>query len=252
MNNLDLFLVQYGLVAIFILLLVKTIGVPIPIPADLIILAAAARVAQGKLNPWQTFIAIFVALVIGGLIQFILARGPGRGLLYRFGRYIGLTASRLDAASSKVKKGGMFSVSIAILVPGVRGAAIVASGLAHMPLRIFLAGLVVGSLLFLGLHFFLGYLGGSLFSIVSHVLPTPWVALLVIVLLLAIFALWVVIRRGRKTAQREVDGTSVELWHEGICPVCLALYAANQLHPPVKGDASFGGTIQDNQPGKGL
>lgn len=250
MNNLDLFLVQYGLAAIFILLLVKTIGVPIPIPADLIILTAAARVAQGKLNPWQTFIAIFVALVIGGLIQFILARGPGRGLLYRFGRYIGLTPSRLDAASSKVKKGGVLSVSVAILVPGVRGAAIVASGLADMPLRTFLAGLAVGSLLFLGLHFFLGFLGGSLFSIVSHVLPLPWLVLLTILLLLAVFGLWVLIRRRRKAAKRDAEGTSLELWNEGICPVCLALYAANQLHPSNAGETLFGNTIQSNQAGK--
>jgi membrane protein DedA with SNARE-associated domain len=154
MNNIDLFLVHYGVAAIFLLLLIKTIGIPIPIPADLIILTAAARVAQGKLNVWQAFIAILVALVIGGLIQFLLARGPGRGLLYRFGRYIGLTTPRLDAASARVKKGGELSISIAILVPGVRGAAIATSGLADMPLRIFLPGIVVGSVLFLGLHFF--------------------------------------------------------------------------------------------------
>ena len=117
---------------------------------------------QGKLNVWQTFISILIALVIGGLIQFLLARGPGRGFLYRFGRYIGLTSPRFDAASARVKKGGALSISIAILVPGVRGAAVVASGVANMPLRIFLPGLVVGSVLFLGLHFFLGFLGGSL------------------------------------------------------------------------------------------
>jgi membrane protein DedA with SNARE-associated domain len=185
------------------------------------------------------------------LIQFILARGPGRGLLYRFGRYIGLTTTRLDAASSKVKKGGALSVSIAILVPGVRGAAIVASGLAHMSLRKFLTGLILGSLLFLGLHFFLGFLGGSLFSIVSHVLPLPWLVLLTIVLLLAIFGLWVIIRRRRKAAQSDVEGTSIELWHEGICPVCLALYAANQLRPSNNGKTLFSDTIQSNQFGKG-
>ncbi len=50
MNSLDLFLAQDGLAAIFIILLIKTSGIPIPIPADLIILTAAARVAQGKLN----------------------------------------------------------------------------------------------------------------------------------------------------------------------------------------------------------
>jgi membrane protein DedA with SNARE-associated domain len=243
--------VQYGLAAIFVLLLVKTIGVPIPIPADLIILTAAARVAQGKLNVWQTFIVILVALVVGGFIQFLLARGPGRGLLYRFGRYIGLTSPRLDAASSRVKKGGVLSISIAILVPGVRGAVIVASGLEDMPLQTFLIGLVVGSLLFLGLHFFLGYLGGSLFSVISHMLPLPWIVLFVLVLLIAIFAVWIVVRRRRKTAQRDAEGISVELWHEGICPACLALYAANQLYPSIKDEASFSDTIQNNQPEKG-
>jgi hypothetical protein len=31
MNSLDLFLVQYGMAAIFFILLIKTIGIPIPI-----------------------------------------------------------------------------------------------------------------------------------------------------------------------------------------------------------------------------
>ncbi len=247
MNSLDLFLVQYGLAAIFIILLIKTIGIPIPIPADLIILTAAARVAQGKLNVWQTFIAILIALVIGGLIQFLLARGPGRRLLYRFGRYVGLTAPRLDAASVRVKKGGALSISIAILVPGVRGAAVVASGLAHMPLRIFLPGLIVGSILFLGLHFFLGFLGGSLFSLIGHVLPLPWTALLVLVLMLTIFAVWVVVRRRQKKAQADVEGTSLELWHEGICPLCLALYATNQMRSSSIVETTYTDTVKSLQ-----
>jgi len=246
MNSIDLFLVQYGLAAIFIILLVKTIGIPIPIPADLIILTAAARVAQGKLILWQAFIAILIALVLGGLIQFVLARGPGRGLLYRFGRYIGLTSPRLDAASARVKKGGALGISIAILVPGVRGAAIAASGLADMPLRTFLAGLVLGSALFLGLHFFLGYLGGSLFSIIGHVLPLSWIALVVLALLVFIFALWVVVHRRSKAAQSEVEGTPLELWHEGICPACLALYTVNQLRSPIAVQTKYGKSVRSS------
>jgi membrane-associated protein len=246
MNSIDLFLVQYGLAAIFIILLVKTIGIPIPIPADLIILTAAARVAQGKLILWQAFIAILIALVLGGLIQFVLARGPGRGLLYRFGRYIGLTSPRLDAASARVKKGGALGISIAILVPGVRGAAIAASGLADMPLRTFLAGLVLGSALFLGLHFFLGYLGGSLFSIIGHVPPLSWIALVVLALLVFIIALWVVVHRRSKAAQSEVEGTPLELWHEGICPACLALYTVNQLRSPIAVQTKYGKSVRSS------
>ncbi len=107
MNGIDMFLVQYGLAAVFIVLLAKSIGLPIPIPADVIILATAIRAAEGKLILWQAFLAILVALVLGGIIQFVLVRGPGRSLLYRFGRYIGLTSARLDAAAAKIKKGGL-------------------------------------------------------------------------------------------------------------------------------------------------
>src|SRR5256714_12495383 len=162
MNGIDMFLVQYGLAAVFIVLLAKSIGVPIPIPADVIILATAIRAAQGKLILWQAFLAILVALVLGGIIQFVLVRGPGRSLLYRFGRYIGLTSARLDAAAAKIKKGGIPGLSVAILVPGVRSAAIAASGLSNFPLRTFVPGIVLGSALFLCVHFFLGFLGGCL------------------------------------------------------------------------------------------
>ena len=40
MNSIDIFLVQYGLAAIFLLMFAKSVGVPIPIPADLIVLTA--------------------------------------------------------------------------------------------------------------------------------------------------------------------------------------------------------------------
>src|SRR5947209_9583473 len=119
MHSFDLFLIQYGLAAIFLLLFVKSIGVPIPIPADLLVLTAAASAAAGKFGLWQAAGAVLLATVLGGLIQFALARGPGRGLLYRFGRYLGLTQARLDAVSTRVKKGGIVGISTAIVVPGI-------------------------------------------------------------------------------------------------------------------------------------
>lgn len=237
MNGIDLFLIHYGLAAVFLIMLIKTIGVPIPIPGDLIILTAAVRVAQGKLVGWQVFFAILMALLLGGSIQFALARGPGRGVLYRFGRYVGLTKPRIDAAAEKIRKGGVPSLTVAILVPGVRGAAIVAAGLADLALPRFLIGLVLGSLLFLSLHFFLGYLGGSALSIIGRVLPLPTVLILVLALLVIVYVLWVSAVRRQKAAHAELEAlqaeqhnaAALEVWHEGMCPLCLALYTSNQL-----------------------
>jgi membrane protein DedA with SNARE-associated domain len=103
MNSFDMFLIQYGLAAIFVIMLTKSAGVPILIPGDVIILAAAARAAAGKFVLWQAFLIILLAVILGGMIQFVLARGPGRNVLYRFGRYIGLTKPRLDAATVRIK-----------------------------------------------------------------------------------------------------------------------------------------------------
>ena len=237
MSGFDVFLTHYGLVAVFSLMLIKTIGVPVPIPGDLIILTAAVRVAQGKLVGWQVFFAILVALLLGELIQFVLTRGPGRGLLSRFGRYVGLTPPRIDVATEKIRKGGVPGLAISILVPGVRGGAIGASGLADLPRRRFLLGLALGSLLFLSLHFFLGSLGGSALFVLARVLPLSTSLPLIIGLLVVVYALWVMAvgRQKVERAKLEVlqteqnNAAALEVWHEGMCPVCLAFCTASQL-----------------------
>src|SRR6186997_1299642 len=89
------FLNQYGLLAIFIIMMLKEIGFPVPIPADLIMLGAAASAAAGKFDAQGGSIAVFMAILIpmfiGGIIQFGIAKGPGRSFIYRVGKYIGLT-----------------------------------------------------------------------------------------------------------------------------------------------------------------
>ena len=134
--------------------------------------------------------------------------------------------------STKIKKGGIPGLSVAILVPVVRSAAIAASGLSNFPLRTFVPGIVLGSALFLCVHFFLGFLGGTLLAVAGHALLSPTLIIVVLVLLVMVYALWVLAVRRQKAARRELESAAaVEVWHEGICPVCLGLYTANQLRP---------------------
>jgi membrane protein DedA with SNARE-associated domain len=81
MNDLENFLDLYGLAAIFGIMLAKSVGVPIPVPADALMLATSARVATGKIALAQAFIALLISLIAGGIVQFGLVRGPGRGVL---------------------------------------------------------------------------------------------------------------------------------------------------------------------------
>lgn len=94
--ELEPFLEAYGLAAIFGVMLLKSIGVPIPIPADVIMLVASARAASGRISLVGAFAALLLALSVGGVIQFALIRRIGRGMLLRYGRFLGITEVRLD------------------------------------------------------------------------------------------------------------------------------------------------------------
>jgi membrane protein DedA with SNARE-associated domain len=143
------------------------------LPADLIMLAVAARVAQGKLPLWPALGLILLAMVLGGLIQFWLARGPGRELLYRHGRLLRLPPERLDRAAATVQRGGVLAIAAATVTPGVRGVTVVGCGLAGTPVRIFLPGLTLGSVALLGFHTVLGFGGALLLARLAGSLSLP-------------------------------------------------------------------------------
>ncbi|HEX2916259.1 MAG TPA: VTT domain-containing protein [Chloroflexia bacterium] len=225
MSGIDTFLDMYGLPAIFGLMLVKAAGVPVPVPGDFVLLATAARASSGKFPLWLAFVALLAALVAGGTVQYLIARGPGRKFLYRFGRYTGLTRARLDGASSKVRKSSPLGYSLLILTPGVRSLAIPAGGLAGMALSTFLTGVVLGSFLDLSLHFFIGYFGASILG--NFLLPV------LVLLLVTGFAGWYLLKRRHSahSPHSEVLAETVVRWSEAACPVCLGLGAISKFSP---------------------
>jgi membrane protein DedA with SNARE-associated domain len=214
MSGLEAFLDSYGLAAACLVMLVKAIGVPIPVPGDVILLGIAARAADGKILLWLAFVALLVAITLGGWLQFTLARGPARRLVVRYGQRLGLTAERLDSVARRMRQGGPLAIGLGVLTPGVRTAVIPACGLADLPLTVFLPGLLVGSAIDLALHFAIGVAGSSLLTLS----PLP------VLLVLAIVGLGVTLYIARR--RRANAAAALTAWTQATCPVCLALEAA--------------------------
>jgi membrane protein DedA with SNARE-associated domain len=223
----DQFLDTYGLAAIFGIMLLKELGVPVPIPGDLIMLGAAARAAQGKFTQQGGFAAVFFAILIpmliGGAIQYWIAKGPGRKIIYRVGKLIGLTKERLDRAMEAVRNGGMAAVALGLNTPGVRIATVPASGLAELPLAIFVPGLIIGSATFLGWHFAIGYAGGAALAIMNAS-PIGLIAILAAVVALGVGG-WLAVRRmrARRAADRDALPGTFTSWADASCPACIAI-----------------------------
>jgi membrane protein DedA with SNARE-associated domain len=215
------FLDSYGVAAACAVMLIKAAGVPIPIPGDVILLATAARAAEGKVLLWVAFGALLVALVAGGVVQFLLARGPARRLVGRYGHRLGLTEDRLDRVAASVKRGGLLGIGLGVLTPGVRSAVIPACGLTRIPLGIFLPGLALGSAIDLGLHFAIGYAGSGLLATLVGPLPLAIVAALAV----GGLAVWLIIARRRRAS----TAVALNAWAQATCPACLLLGSVASL-----------------------
>jgi membrane protein DedA with SNARE-associated domain len=222
-HGLNQLVSEYGLLALALIAFVKATGIPIPIPQDGIVLVAATGSASGRFELPEAFGLLLVAMTAGALVQFSVARGPGRNLLYRYGPHIGLTQTRLNAAFRRVENVGFLGIGVAVVTPGVRTAAIPACGLAAVSVRTFILGLVTGTAAFLSFHFFVGYAGTKLLIRFWHAQPH-----LLILLVLAVAAAmigWVFLRHRRRHAGE--DPLEYEELHSTLCPLCLAVAAAD-------------------------
>jgi membrane protein DedA with SNARE-associated domain len=162
-----------------------------------------------------------VAGFIGAYIQYALAKGPGRGFIYRFGRYVGLTPARLDKATETIRGRGWVAIALGRALPGLRIGAVAACGLAAVPVGTFVVGLFAGTLLFVGFHTILGFVAGPGVSALLDGLNIP---ILPVVILLAVIGLagWLLIRARKRSALHKEEPTALFDWADACCPVCLA------------------------------
>src|SRR6478672_5349017 len=68
-----------------VLLLPMEAGVPIPVPADLVMFAVGERVAAGQFPLWLAVTGFEVIAILGTTALFLACRGPAQRIITRFG-----------------------------------------------------------------------------------------------------------------------------------------------------------------------
>jgi len=213
------------LLAIAGLILVKEIGVPVPVPGDLVVLGAGVAAARGDLDPGLALVALIVASIIGGAVQFGLLRSVARPAMLRLLGRLG-ARDRVELQTERLRRRGSGGVALARVTPGVRIVAIAASAIAGLPAPAFLAGLIVGNGLFIAAHFGLGFvIGEPVVRIVGGALGP--LALAGLGLAAIGLAGWVLLRRRRGEPPSD-RAAQLAAWADACCPACLTLAVATR------------------------
>ncbi len=118
-----------------------------PVPSEIVIPPAAFGAAQGKMNFWGVVLAGTVGSWLGSAITYWVARGLGRPLLLRYGRYVLISEDKLARSErwlERYEAGGIF---FARLLPVIRHLISIPAGVVRMRFGTFSVMTIVGSAL---------------------------------------------------------------------------------------------------------
>jgi membrane protein DedA with SNARE-associated domain len=172
-----------------------------PIPSELIMPLAGFTVARGDMEFAPVIVAGVVGTVLGALPWYyagkILGEQRLKKLADRYGRWLTISSKDITKAKSWFDKQGGKAVFICRLVPGVRTLISLPAGISRMPLVPFLLYSTLGTLLWVGLLTYAGYVLGDNYELVDGYLGP--VSKIVLASLIFAFIIFVVKRNMRRS-----------------------------------------------------
>lgn len=212
------------------LILVKELGVPLPVPGDLLIIGAGAYLAGDPVAAAIALAVILAAGYIGASVQFFLFGTALRRPLFAGLDRLGIGKERLEGLSSRFRSAGVKAVAVSRATPGVRIAVVPAAALAAIPFTTFLSGIVVGNGVFVTVHFGAGFLLGEYARELVRRVSDPQVIILIVLVVLAIGGL---VALGMRRTPEQPDDT-YECWADCSCPACVAMVAMGSAGQAVR------------------
>ena len=141
-----------------------------PVPSEIVIPPAAFLAAQGKLSFTGVVLAGTFGSYLGAAITYWVSRIIGRPLIVRYGRFVLISAKKLEDAEhwlARYETGGVF---FARLLPVVRHLISIPAGIVRMNFWIFSVVTIVGSGIWCWI---LAYLGVKAYQAEPELLSNP-------------------------------------------------------------------------------
>lgn len=199
--------VHYEFVLLFVLPLIESAGIPLPVPSDTFILLAGARHAPAPGYTLAVLATAWVGALIGASLLFTIMQRGGRPFLDRYGKYIFLEKKRLEQIEGWFRQRGRGIVIAGWLIPGLRIPTIIMAGLSGMAYTTFLPLAMVAVFIVVAFYYGVGIViatQGHHFMRLVVAFGERYAALLIVsTILLALALLLLALRRKGLLARTE-------------------------------------------------
>lgn len=155
MTGLALLTEHWGYGAIFAVVVLGNLG--LPVPEEAILTLAGYLVWRGDLRLWLVLIVGVVSASVGDNLGYWLGRSLGARGLHRYRTRLWLSPATLEASRRFVLKHGALAIFVARFLPGLRFAAGPVAGITGIPAHVFFLANALGACLYVPVIVGIGY-----------------------------------------------------------------------------------------------
>lgn len=235
---------SHALAVIVAIIFFEELGVPSPIPGDLMMVLAGVRVTQGRDALWLVLLLQEAATVAGASGLYFLSWRYGRPLVERYGRFIHLGPETLARMEGKIQRRGGWAIVLGRILPGLRIVTPIAAGVLGMPFGAFLPALAFGAFLYILGYTLLGVFVGPAALALYDRISLPVSALASLAVLAALFFAIRQLRRAPPAFTQDRHGALASALIAGVLAGVAGLLAANSI----SGFVTFGRRVAGHQP----
>lgn len=152
------YITDYGYITIFLLVFIQELGVPNPIPNELILLFAGYLASINHFSFFWVITTAILADVIGTTIIYFVFYSFGQKIIDRFNSVV--PNKKIHKLTLFLSNRGRWGIYIGRLLPLVRGYASVAAGLLRLPPTEFITMVFLSAITWSGGYVILGYILG--------------------------------------------------------------------------------------------
>lgn len=184
------YITRYGYLAIFIILFLQEVGVPNPVPVELLLIFTGYLSFKGLLYLPFVIITAITADFIGANILYFIFYVSGTFLIKHKPRWIPISEKKITRFTEKINNGGWLSIFLFRLISLTRGYTSVVTGLLRIKPRIYLPIVIISAFTWTMVYALLGFiLGPSWNNIVKNIDSFKFVmfGILLIILCISIF-----------------------------------------------------------------
>ena len=198
-QNVLAWIAQYGYLAIFLLLVLGIVG--LPVPDETLLTFTGYLVFKGRMSLPLAYAAALGGSLCGITLSYTLGRTFGIKLIQRYGRYVRITEAHVSKAHAWFARVGHWGLTFGYFVPGVRHLTAYAAGMSAVEPPQFALFAYAGGCAWVATFLGLGYFLGERWRVVERHVEHYFAAVTVgCVILAAAYLTWRLVRAKRQRA----------------------------------------------------